>query len=163
MNNKDIPNPVLPINDVKLCLEIGRASAIYAEESFTVYLKVKNTSGKVLFLYWVGILESTEFKFVRADQEENNETTEPEKWNGRDPTQSKSTSETRLLQDKLKTDCLCKFNDNPWELSPGESVTVPFIGTTKNSRYFRPDTYKLVLFADIAIQQLAILIKFSLK
>lgn len=52
--------------DLKFSLDLGRASAIYAEKTFTVSIKVENMSNKPVYLFSFGIMASAHFTFKRS-------------------------------------------------------------------------------------------------
>ena len=54
------------LKNLELSLILGRASVIYADENFTVYVTVKNISREPLYIWRSGILATTDFNFKLA-------------------------------------------------------------------------------------------------
>lgn len=54
------------LQNLELDLVLGRASVIYADESFTLYYSVRNISSEPLYIWATGILASTDFDFKRT-------------------------------------------------------------------------------------------------
>ncbi len=129
---------------VEFSLELGRTSAIYAEEMFTVYISVKNISNQNIGIRDIGIFQSVEFDFYRSKPH-----TKPsyiEKLSKfisalRKPEKNKT-------EEKKKTDEKEKKKEVKEWLSPGETYTYRFFGTTVDSLWFRPDKYKFMLGVD---------------
>lgn len=164
-------------NQVKFSLHLGRASVIYAEEMFTVYITVENISNETLYIWDFGILRSAEFVFHRGKQIKKIPISLTGKLkrfisNIRDFVSKKAKEEIMPLdkdiftdeqvKQKSKEDFLKVFyfdqfgkkkRDPPLKLSPGESHADSFFGRTHKFLTFRPDKYLLMLWVDYSTEK----------
>lgn len=158
---------------LEFTLELGKSSVIYAEGMFTVYINVKNVSNEQLYLWDFNVYPSAEFKFTRHGKPKKIAIAEKLKKfisNFRYPVQRTETVQKektlpelteeqvqqKAKEDELKVyyyDQIKKKRINPRILSPGEAFTDYFLAKAKKSIFFRPDKYKLVLWADYSNQK----------
>lgn len=144
-----------------ISLELGRASVIYADEKFTVYITLKNISDEPLYIWKFGILESTELSFIRgADEQKESNKIKPSGRSFIRVTEEKEFTDNEIdelfTHDFLKDSYLKLIKDKgfvPWELLPGEAFSECFSGKTQQYIFFRPDKYKLTLFVEYSNNQ----------
>ncbi len=135
---KQITEPIQ--KQVEFSLELGRTSAIYAEEMFTVYISIKNISNENLRIWDFGILKSVEFDFYKS---------KPHPKPSYIGKLSKFISDLREPEQEITEEKKNKKEKEVKELlSPGETYTYCFFGTTADSLWFRPDKYKFMLWVD---------------
>lgn len=147
--------------NLDISLELGRASVIYADEKFTVYITLKNISDEPLYIWNFGILESTELSFIRgADEHEKSYKIKPSGRSYRRVTEEKEFTNDEIEQlfthDFLKDSYYKLIKDKgyvPWELLSGEAFSECFSGKTQKYLFFRPDKYKLTLFVEYSNKQ----------
>ncbi len=172
------------VDNLKLTLELGRISVIYADETFTVYITIKNISDVPVYMWNFGIMGCSEFYFQKvwkttgsiegrppqkfAEKLKNfifylsslrtrvkKAYTDYKKHLEESPQDAPELTEDEVKQ-KAKLDYLKGFHykrirkggNTPKELVPGEEFTANIMGKTQKSLFFRPDKYKLTLFAD---------------
>lgn len=140
--HKQITEPMQ--KQVEFSLELGRTSAIYAEEMFTVYISLKNISNENLRIWDFGVLKSVEFDFYK--RKPHPKPSYIEKLSKFISNLKKS--EEEKIEEKEKRKEKEKKTEKEIILSPGETYTYCFFGTTVDSLWFRPDKYKFMLWVD---------------
>jgi hypothetical protein len=69
LTNSASQKPTPATEKLELSLELSRTSVIYADEKFTLYFTIKNISNESLYIWYYGILGSSEFNFVTVYEE----------------------------------------------------------------------------------------------
>ncbi len=131
---------------IEFSLVLGRTSAIYAEDKFTVYISIKNISKKKLNISDFGIMESAEFKFHDKPHLKPNFNKKLSKFiSDFRKSEKEKTKEEEKKVSKEESEAKAKKVQT---LIPGETYSYSFFGKATNVYWFRPDKYKFMLWVE---------------